>query len=436
MNRREYPEYGVDWCSERLDNGLEVHVLEKPDFHQIYAMFSTRYGSMDTRFRLVGMNDYTDVPDGVAHFLEHKMFEEPDGDVFQQFAQLGASANAFTTYDQTSYLFSSTTHAFENMKVLVDFVQNPYFTEENVAKEKGIIGEEIRMYDDTADWRCYTELLRAMYHSHPVRLDIAGTVESIAKITPQLLYRCYETFYHPANMVLVVAGPVNSSRVVEAMAENQAKKSFQPFPGIDRDFPREPVSVREKSVRHNLAVRQSRCLVGFKEKNLPTNGSDLLRQELLTGVLLDSVFGRAGETFEKMVDDGLADSTFGWEYEVTRSYGHAILGGNSAHPEALATAIRQHAERVLESGVSNIDFERSRKKTLGRLLASYDGLSALARDVTAYVLKGTHPFDALHVLQSITVEEAFARARELFGTEHMSASYILPVHEQAQPVMA
>ena len=197
---------------EKLANGLDVYILPKQGFNKSFATFTTKYGSVDNHFKSLEKQEFVQVPDGIAHFLEHKLFEKEDGDVFQQFSKQGASANAFTSFTRTAYLFSSTSEFEQNLTTLIDFVQDPYFSEKTVEKEKGIIGQEINMYDDNPDWRLYFGTIANMYHHHPVKIDIAGTVESIAPITKDMLYECYHTFYHPSNMLLFIIGPVDAER--------------------------------------------------------------------------------------------------------------------------------------------------------------------------------------------------------------------------------
>jgi predicted Zn-dependent peptidase len=252
---------------EVMDNGLQVYVLPKSGFRKTYATFATKYGSVDNHFRVAG-GEETTVPDGIAHFLEHKMFEEPEGDIFATFASNGASANAFTSFDQTVYLFSATENIETNLSTLVDFVQRPYFTDENVEKEKGIIGQEINMYADNPDWRVYFGLIEALYAKHPVHIDIAGTIESIGTITKETLYTCYNSFYHPSNMLLFIVGGVEPEKVFELIRSNQAGKSYDKQGEIERIFETEPEQVATKRKESKLAVSMPKCLFGFKEKQM------------------------------------------------------------------------------------------------------------------------------------------------------------------------
>ncbi len=249
---------------EKLENGLNVYILPKKGFNKTYATFTTNYGSVDNQFVPLEKNDLVKVPDGIAHFLEHKLFEKEDGDVFQDFSKQGASANAFTSFTRTAYLFSSTSNVELNLETLIDFVQSPYFSEKTVEKEKGIIGQEITMYDDNPDWRLYFGVIENMYKNHPVRIDIAGTIDSIAKITKDMLYECYETFYHPSNMVLFVVGPIDPEKIMEQIHTNQAKKDYKNQPEIKRHFENEPVQVNEKKKVLEMNVQSSKCMVGVK----------------------------------------------------------------------------------------------------------------------------------------------------------------------------
>lgn len=245
MKQIPYPHLQETLYTEKMPGGLQVFILPKAGFKKTYATFTTRYGSVDNHFQVEGREEIR-VPDGIAHFLEHKMFEEPTGDIFSNFANKGASANAFTSFDRTTYLFTATEHIEDNLTTLIDFVQHPYFTDENVEKEKGIIGQEIQMYRDNPDWRSYYGLIEAMYSKHPIRIDIAGTVESISKITKGTLYECYNTFYHPSNMILFVVGGINPESIMELIRSNQAAKTFEPQGMIRRYFEQEPYEIQEK----------------------------------------------------------------------------------------------------------------------------------------------------------------------------------------------
>ncbi|MCY7604780.1 EF-P 5-aminopentanol modification-associated protein YfmH, partial [Bacillus altitudinis] len=285
---------------EKMDSGLDVYVLPKQGFNKTYATFTTKYGSVDNEFVPLGKEDMIRVPDGIAHFLEHKLFEKEDGDVFHTFSKQGAAANAFTTFTRTAYLFSSTANVEQNLETLIDFVQEPYFTEKTVEKEKGIIGQEINMYDDNPDWRLFFGLIENLYQEHPVRIDIAGTVESIAPITKDHLYECYETFYHPSNMLLFVVGPVDPAQILDQVRANQAKKPFTDQPDIQRKEINEPDRVYRKEYELKMNVQGSKCMFGLKTKNPHKKGKQLLKHELGMNLILETLFGKSSLQYERM----------------------------------------------------------------------------------------------------------------------------------------
>lgn len=412
--------------TDKLDNGLSVFLLPKPGFQQTFATFTTQYGSMDRTFKAGDAADFMTVPDGIAHFLEHKMFASEAGDVFPLFAKHGASANAFTTFDTTSYLFSSTTDLYENTQTLLDFVQDPYFTDESVEKEKGIIGQEIQMYDDNPDWRAFFNLLRGMYKEHPVRIDIAGTVSSIADITKETLYQCYRTFYHPSNMVYFAAGGFDVEKMMAFIRENQQRKSFPAISSIEKWLPVEPTGVAEQKTEVHLSVSQPRCLIGWKDTNVGLTGRALLERELLIGVVLDTLFGRSSKLYHALIDEELIDQQFSWEYECTPTYGYSLVGGNTSDPDELALQVNRALQAVLTDGIPTEDFDRCRKKAIGRFMASLDSPSHIARTYTSYHFKQADMFETVDVLERMTVEAANEQAKGHFLSSQQAVSIVLP----------
>ncbi|WP_018132340.1 EF-P 5-aminopentanol modification-associated protein YfmH [Effusibacillus pohliae] len=411
---------------EQLDNGLEVYILPKPEFQQAFATFSTKYGSIDREFVVPGQNQQIVVPDGIAHFLEHKMFEEEDGDVFRDFAKYGASANAFTTFDMTTYLFSATDHLKENLEILLDFVQRPYLTDENVEKEKGIIGQEIRMYDDNPDWRSYFGVLQGLFQEHPIRIDIAGTVESIGKITKELLMDCYRTFYHPSNMLLFAVGPFNPQEVIRLVADNQARKQFSPQGEIIRKYPQEPAEAAKPRVETRLSVSIPRCLFGFKEVNPGVSGRALLEREMATAVGFDALFSRSAELFNRLFNEGLIDKGFSWEYEVTTGYGFSVIGGNTKDPDRMMEIINEELDKVRRQGIPADAFAMSRKKLIGKFLEGIDSPRYIARNFTSYKFKDADFFDSITVLEKLTHEQVNRRIAEHFQPAAQTVSVVLP----------
>lgn len=411
---------------DTLDNGLTVYVVPKRGFHKTYATFTTRYGSVDRTFRLPSGEKVT-VPDGIAHFLEHKMFEQESGeDVFQQFAIQGAAANAFTTFTRTAYLFSCTDFVKENLNTLLDYVQSPYFTDENVEKEKGIIGQEIRMYDDAPDWQSYYGLIRSFYHHHPVKIDIAGTVESISAITKETLYQCYETFYHPSNMLLLVVGAVEPERVLEWVRENQSRKTFQPQGEIERFFPEEPDAVAKKREVIHLPVGVPKCMFGFKEKAsaLGREGDEALKQELTTHILLEALFGSGAEFYRSLYDEGLIDDQFAYDYTLEKGFAFAMIGGDTPNPDRLIERVEEKIPQFVKHGLSEEEFTRIKKKKIGASLSMLNSPEWIANQYTQYRFLGTDLFQMIPLMESITLNDVQSRMEEILDLEQMAVSIV------------
>lgn len=410
---------------EVLDNGLHVYVLPKPGFQKTYATFATKYGSVDNHFRVEGKPEIR-VPDGIAHFLEHKMFEEPEGgDVFAKFASNGASANAFTSFDQTVYLFSATENIMANLETLIDFVQNPYFTDQNVEKEKGIIGQEINMYQDNPDWRVYFGLIEALYKVHPVHIDIAGTIESIGTITKEDLYTCYNAFYHPSNMLLFVVGGVDPEETIAMVKANQARKTYEKQGSIDRLFDPEPEQVAEKQKICRLAVSLPKCLFGFKEKEVGLAPEDQLRRDLTTKLMLDLLFGSSTELYQKLYDEDLISDSFSHEYSSSPQYAFSAAGGDTKDPEQMLKRIREEVDRLKEKGFNQSDFERARKKKMGGYLRMLNSPENIAHEFTRYQFRGSNLFAVLPVYESITLEDVNRRLQEHVDWDQLSVSLVL-----------
>jgi predicted Zn-dependent peptidase len=417
--KHEYPRVKETVYSETLDNGLTVYVLPKEGFQKTFATFSTKYGSVDNHFA-VGSAAPVRVPDGIAHFLEHKMFEEPEGDIFATFASNGASANAYTSFDRTVYLFSATDRIRENVTTLLNFVQNPYFTDENVDKEKGIIGQEIKMYADQPDWRVYFGLIDAMYHEHPVHIDIAGTVESIGEITKETLYQCYRTFYHPTNMIVFIVGGVDPQEMIDLVKENQAGKTFDPQGEIRRLFAEEPAEVEVKNKLITLPVSIPKCLFGIKEKETGFAGEALLRREVGTKLLFDVLFSPSSRLYQTLYDEKLITDSFGAEYNCSEKYAFSVIGGDTRDPEALVSRVREVVEEWKLSGIPEELFERTRRKKIGGFYRMLNSPEAIAGEFTKHRFRDTNLFDMLQLYEQITLHEVEARLQEHFDWEQLS----------------
>ncbi|MDQ0214221.1 putative Zn-dependent peptidase [Oikeobacillus pervagus] len=412
---------------EKMTNGLDVYILPKKGFNKTYATFTTKYGSVDNQFIPLNKNEFVRVPDGIAHFLEHKLFEKEDGDVFQQFSQQGASANAFTSFTRTAYLFSSTSNVMKNLETLINFVQEPYFTEKTVEKEKGIIGQEIRMYEDNADWRAYFGLIQNMYHHHPVHIDIAGTVESIDQITKDHLYECYHTFYHPSNMLLFVVGSVDPTEMMQFIRKNQEEKDFKEQPEIKRRFEEEPVNVKEKKQILKMNVQTSKCQVGIKAMQTDLKGKELLKQELTINVMLDMLFGRSNDHYLQLYNEGIIDDTFYYDYTGEQGFGFAIVGGDTEHPDELADRIQKILlEAKSGQHLTSESLERTKKKKIGGFLRAINSPEYIANQFTRYAFNEMDLFDVVPTLEEITFEAVQKMAHDFIDEDRMTVGQIIP----------
>ncbi|MEK4024283.1 EF-P 5-aminopentanol modification-associated protein YfmH [Sporosarcina sp. FSL W7-1283] len=392
--------------TETLENGLKVVILPKRGYSKTFVTFTTKYGSIDRTFKPHGKNEFITVPDGIAHFLEHKMFEKEDGDVFQKFGLNGASANAYTTFGRTAYLFSATNKIKENTEVLLDFVQEPYFTKETVDKEKGIIAQEITMYDDQPDWRLYFGTIENLYKEHPVKIDIAGTVESIQDITAEHLYTCYETFYHPSNMLLFIVGAVDPEEMMAFVKENQSKKSFdQPEP-IERQFSTETKGADIPKRTLTMDVSKPKLNVGMKCTSTDQQGQEMLESELSANLVLDSLFGRTSPFYEKAYEEGLIDESFSYEFSMEEGYGFAMVGSDTEEPERLEKLIRQTIQDSKEYWpVKEEDLERMRKKKIGQFMRSLNSIEFIANQYTRYEFNEMNLFDVVPTLEKLSMDK-------------------------------
>ncbi|MEK4360180.1 pitrilysin family protein [Paenibacillus sp. FSL M7-1455] len=390
---------------EKLANGLDVFVLPKKGFHKTFATFTTKYGSVDNHFMPSGKECPTRVPDGTAHFLEHKMFDSETGDVFHTFAKQGAFANAFTSFTRTAYTLSATTNINQNLTTLLDCVQDPYFTDETVEKEKGIIEQEIKMHDDNPDWRARFGILENMYKSHPVKIDIAGTIHSINQITKEDLYSCYNTFYHPSNMLYFVVGPVDPDEVIGLIRNNQEQKTFRDPEEIRRIFPDEVAEVSKRSSVIMLPVQTPKVFIGYKEPNPVRQGQELLKYELSLNVLLELMFGKSSETYETMYDNGYVDESFTFDYTNEKDFGFSVIGGDSRKPEEVMKIVSETIDRFKSKPIQKEDAQRIVKKEIGNFLSAINSPQFIANQFTRYRFNGMDLFDVLPTLENLTEKD-------------------------------
>ena len=398
-----------------LPSGLRVSVLPRPGFTKTYATFATHYGSIDNAFKIPGENRAVEVPDGIAHFLEHKMFEKADGgDVFDDFGRYGASSNAYTDYTTTTFLFSTTEHVTENLEILLDFVQRPYFTTENVDKEKGIIEQEIRMYLDMPGDRLHSHLMQALYHKNPVRIDVAGSVEAIRTITPDDLYLCHQTFYHPSNMQVFVTGGVEAERVVDQIVENQWKKPQTSQPPIERIYPDEPPGVNQPRIASEMPVAAPLFMMGYKDDRTGLSGADLLRREIVANIMWNALVGRSSELFARLYEQGLINNRFQAHYSAGLTFGFSSLGGETPDPDRLEAELE---EALVKLPLTEKDLERQKRRELGEYVSLFQNLEELAYVYNHLTFRGTNLFELPDAIESIRLEDV-----EDFRRRHLRAS--------------
>lgn len=411
---------------QQLPNGLNVYILEKPEINKTFCTFTTKYGSIDNEFVSIKTNEVVKVPDGIAHFLEHKMFEKEDGDVFQKLSKQGANTNAFTTFTRTAYLFSSTTNVNQNLETLLDFVQEPYFSKQSVEKEKGIINQEITMYDDDPDWRLYYQTIENMYHHHPVRIDIAGTVASIDQITSDMLYECYETFYHPSNMLLFCVGPINASETMKLIEKNQANKTFMPPKEIKRMFQDEPKEVAKKIEVLQMNVGNSKVYVGVKSNYLGIKGEELLKYELSIQIMLELLFGQSSKFYTEGYKNGLLNDSFSFDFTQEYNYGFAIIGGVSNQYEALSSKIKEALLAAKTNPMNEEEFLIIKKKKIGNFLRALNSADYIANQFTRYAFNEMNFFDTVTVLENLTMEEMINYYLKLVDEKFITECVLLP----------
>nr|WP_326165092.1 pitrilysin family protein [uncultured Oscillibacter sp.] len=415
-----YESLGETVYRETLPNGLELRVVPKPEHAKKYAFFATRYGGMDTRFQLNGQ--WLDTPAGIAHYLEHKMFDTKEGNALQELAKNGAEPNAFTSNAMTGYYFDSTDHFDENLEILLSFVSIPYFTEESVAKEQGIIGQEIRMIEDNPDWQIYVRLLRSLYSANTVRTSIAGTVESISHITAETLYDCHKAFYAPSNMILTVVGNVDPVRVSD-LARRVLPKEGGPV--IPRDYGQEPETVAQREARLSMEVSSPQFLTGFKCRPIP-EGEGQLRAMVLGDMACDLLFGESSPLYQRLYSQGLINSSFGGDFDLLPGAAYLYAGGESKDPRAVAAALQEEADRLVREGVDDGLFQRTLRANFGSSLRGLNSFENIAVSLTEGCFGGYDPFRFPQVFDSIRQEDVLEFLRDNVTPERSAFSEIVP----------
>ena len=421
MKKKEFPQLGEAYFEQRLENGMMVRVVEKPGFAKKFAFVAANFGSIDTKFRLNGVSYET--PDGVAHYLEHKMFDLPEGNAMELFAQNAGSNNAFTSYTMTAYYVECTEHFEENLSILLRMVTTPYFTDESVEKERGIIAQEIRMYDDSDGNVVQENLFRALYHSHPARVAIAGTVESIQSVTAQTLCDCHRAFYDPSNLILCVIGDVDAAKVIEQAARETPKDSV----GIaERDYgPAEPMTAAQPRIEARMEVAMPTFAIGLKCEPADA-GNEPLRMEFLGSMAAELLAGESSALYTRLYESGLIDADFSVDYE--RMKGLALLeaAGDSDDPDAVLEALLEEAQRIARTGIDRAQFARLKKSMLGRRLRELDSFENTCYRICAFHMDGVDYYDYPAVFDTVTPEDVEQFLAAVVQRERAAISIVYP----------
>ena len=426
MEKKLYERIGEEVFRATLPNGLPVYIVPKKGFSRKYALFATRYGGMDMRFRLNGQ--WLDTPAGIAHYLEHKMFDTEDGNALQELAMNGAEPNAFTSNAITCYYFDSTEKFYENLEILLSFVSVPYFTDESVEKEQGIIGQEIGMIEDNPEWQVYKQLMQSLYHTSPARTPVAGSVESIREITAQTLYDCHKAFYTPANMCLVVVGDVEPQQVLDIARRVLPKDSGEL---IERDYgAEEPTEAAQAYAEEHMEVSMPSFLVGFKCP--PQHGGEEQHRFAAIGELAcDVLMGESSPLYARLYSQGLINGSFGAAFDILPGAAYAYAGGDSKDPKAVAEAILAEAQRLAREGVDEDYYKRIVNANFGAALRELNSFESIAVSMAEGRFQGYDPYRFPEIYDSITAADVLAFLRENVTRSHMALSVIAPKEEEA-----
>ena len=408
---------------EELESGLKVFFMPKSGFTKKYAMFSTNYGSIDNNFIPIGESEPILVPEGIAHFLEHKLFEEEEANIFNRFSMLGANVNAYTNFNQTSYLFYTTDNFYESLELLIKFVQSPYLTDENVEKEKGIIEQEIRMYEDNPKWKVFFNCLKAMYIKHPVKIDIAGTVESINTITKELLYKSYNTFYNPKNMVLFIIGDLSFDEIL-SVVEDSEKKDIISNDNLLRIIEEEPKEVNQRYIEEAMSVNIPLFYIGFKDNELGLVGKDAVKKDIITNMILDLLFTPSAKFYSDLYNEGIVDQSFGAYFTGKKTYGHSLIVGQSNEPILVKERIEDMIKLPVEEILLEENFLRLKKKNLGQFIMGFNSEEFIVNNFIDLYFDDFNLLDYLEVLESIQFSDLIERFKNHFNPDNMVMSII------------
>ena len=407
---------------EKLENGLTVIIFPRHTTQKKYVMWGVNFGSIDNHFINPDNGEEIIIPDGVAHFLEHKMFEQKSGkNSLDTLSSLGVEANAYTTNDYTTYLFECTDNFYEALDELMDYVQNPYYTDENVEKEKGIIAQEINMYDDAPNWKVYMNAMECLYKNNPVRIDIAGTVESISGINKEMLYNCYNTFYTPSNMLMVVTGDFFSEELMKEIKKRIIKNENKGE--IKRIYPEEPEEINENQKVQNMDVNNPIFAIAYKDKVLE-NKTEQVKKHIAIEIILNAILGKSSELYKELYDEGLIMGNIDLDYEFSKEYAHIIISGQSKNPKKIQEKLNKKIKETKQLGINEKDFVRIKKKVYGSYITEYNDVSSVARMIMSDYFKGINSFEYIEYYNQILIEYANKILNEIFDEEKQVISIV------------
>ena len=406
---------------EKLENGLTVIIIPKESSRKKYVIWGTNFGSIDNHFLMPKTGEEVYIPDGVAHFLEHKMFEQPNGtNSLDTLMALGIDANAYTTNDHTAYLFECTNNFYEGLDELMDYVQSPYYTDQNVEKEKGIIAQEIKMYDDDPGWQLYMQILDCLYENNEIKIDIAGTVESISKITPDVLYKCYNTFYHPSNMVMVICGDFVPEEILEQIKSRLKPRDNQG--DIKRIYAENKKGINKKENLKYMEVSKPLACLGIKDDT--EQDENIVKKHIAIEILLNLLIGKSSKLFKELYESGIIMDEPDKSYEFSKNYAHIIISSQTNDENIFIQKIKEEIQNLKINGIPSDDFERIKKKIYGEYVMEYNQIADISRMFLADYFKGINSFDYLEEHKLVTKEFAKQVLKDVFKEENMAQAII------------
>ena len=407
---------------EELDNGLKAIIIPKENTNKKMAIIGTKFGSIDNHFINPKTNAEVTIPDGVAHFLEHKMFEQADGtNSLDRLTALGVEANAYTTNDHTAYYFETIDNFEPAFNELLNYIFNPYYTDENVEKEKGIIAQEIKMYDDDPISKVFLNALQCMYNVCPIRIDVAGTIDSINKINKDILYNCYNTFYHPSNMVLAVCGNFKPEYILNLIKENM--EHFEKQGEIKRIYPVEKEEILKKEKQEEMEISIPAFVIGIKDK---VEETDIIKKELILNIILNCIFDENSELFKELYEEGLIITEPDLEYEYSDIYSHMMIFSSSKDPERVFEKFKENVRKLIKDGIPEKAFNRTKNKIYGRLVTSYNSSAQIARIFMRDYLNNIITFEYIEKWKKINLDEVNEMLKNKFKEDKMILSVIKP----------